>query len=147
MSLLAHPSACGNFMFLYFSGLIVLIVLSLYLLHLGFIFHTQTSTWPDFSCIPISPWRVFYRKRGRESTPHPSKPKRETVMSVEHRSQQQSPFCIDRNLSVFCPRFQEFPVMSGALSLFSLSFWNFASFQYLLVRSSELFISGVICCP
>lgn len=133
-------------MFLYFLGLILLIVLSLYLLHLGFIFHTQTSTWPDFSCILIRPWRVFYRKRGHESTHRPCKPERETVTSVEHRSQQQSQFCIDRNLSVFCPRFQEFPVMGRALSLFSLSFWNFASFQYLLVRSSELFISGVICC-
>lgn len=108
MSLLAHPSAYSHLMFLYFSGLILLLVLSLYLLHLGSISHTQNSTWPDFSCSLISPWRGFYRKRGHKSTHGPRESKKEMVMSVEHRSQQQSQFYIDRHLSVFCPRFLGF---------------------------------------
>lgn len=90
MSVLAHPSAYGHF--LYFSGLILLSVLSLYLLHLGFkevlglIFHALSSALGGF---------VSCRKRGHESTRGPREPKREIVTFAEHRSQQQSQFCID----------------------------------------------------
>lgn len=55
----------------------------------------------------MNPWGIFYRKRGWEWTHGPHEPKTEMVMSVEHRSQQQSQFCTDRHLSVFCPRFLE----------------------------------------
>lgn len=145
MSVLAHPSAYGHFMFLHFSGLILFSVLSLYLLHLGFravlglIFHAFSSALGGFLAeredVNIHPWSPWAKKRGG----HTCEAQVTEAKSILYR---QVCFSEKTNITKFV--FQSF--VPDSWSSFSLGLWNFASFQYFLVRSSKLFKPGAICC-